>query len=65
MRPMTQDYYGIPAERVVGTGMGLEYDADDNVLRSRFARSTSGERGLGQASEAQRKPMCDMPVSSA
>ncbi|MDR7183975.1 phosphoserine phosphatase [Microbacterium trichothecenolyticum] len=33
MRPMTQDYYGIPAERVVGTGMGLEYDADDNVLR--------------------------------
>ncbi|MDQ7877198.1 HAD family hydrolase [Microbacterium sp. QXD-8] len=33
MRPMTQDYYGIPAERVVGTGMGLEYDADDNVVR--------------------------------
>ncbi|HEY9308254.1 MAG TPA: HAD family hydrolase [Microbacterium sp.] len=33
MRPMTQDYYGIPADRVVGTGMGLEYDADDNVVR--------------------------------
>lgn len=33
MRPMTHDYYGIPAERVVGTGMGLEYDADDNVVR--------------------------------
>jgi len=33
MRPMTRDYYGIPAERVVGTGMGLEYDADDNVVR--------------------------------
>ncbi len=33
MRPMTQDYYGIPAERVVGTGMGLEYDAADNVVR--------------------------------
>ncbi|WP_349425577.1 HAD family hydrolase [Microbacterium sp. LWS13-1.2] len=33
MRPMTQDYYGIPAERVVGTGMGLEYDGDDNVVR--------------------------------
>jgi phosphoserine phosphatase len=33
MRPMTQDYYGIPAQRVVGTGMGLQYDADDNVVR--------------------------------
>lgn len=33
MRPMTQEYYGIPAQRVIGTGMGLEYDATDNVVR--------------------------------
>ena len=33
MRPMTQDYYGIPSQRVIGTAMGLEYDADDNVVR--------------------------------
>lgn len=33
MRPMTWDYYGIPPQRVIGTAMGLEYDADDNVVR--------------------------------
>ncbi|GAA1922764.1 HAD family hydrolase [Microbacterium aoyamense] len=33
MRPMTYDYYGIPAQRVIGTAMGLEYDADANVVR--------------------------------
>jgi len=33
MRPMTQDYYGIPTQRVIGTAMGLEYDADANVVR--------------------------------
>lgn len=33
MRPMTEAYYGIPAERVVGTGMGLTYDAEANVVR--------------------------------
>jgi len=33
MRPMTQDYYGIPTQRVIGTSMGLTYDADDNVVR--------------------------------
>lgn len=33
MRPMTQDYYGIPVQRVIGTGMSLEYDQDANVVR--------------------------------
>ena len=33
MRPMTEANYGIPAERVVGTGMGLTYDAEANVVR--------------------------------
>ncbi len=33
MRPMSQDYYGIPTQRVVGTGIGLEYDDADNVVR--------------------------------
>lgn len=33
MRPMTLDYYGIPTQRVIGTGMGLAYDPDDNVVR--------------------------------
>ncbi len=33
MRPVTMDYYGIPTQRVVGTGIGLEYDAEDNVVR--------------------------------
>jgi phosphoserine phosphatase len=33
MRPMTQDYYGIPVQRVIGTGMSLEYDEDANVVR--------------------------------
>jgi phosphoserine phosphatase len=33
MRPMTQDYYGIPTQRVIGTSMGLTYDEGDNVVR--------------------------------
>jgi len=33
MRPITDEYYGIPAERVVGTGLGLSYDAEANVVR--------------------------------
>ncbi|GAA5209945.1 HAD family hydrolase [Microbacterium kyungheense] len=33
MRPMTEANYGIPAERVVGTGMGLTYDAETNTVR--------------------------------
>ncbi len=33
MRPMSQDYYGIPPHRVIGTAMGMEYDADDNLVR--------------------------------
>ncbi len=33
MRPMTREYYGIPVQRVIGTSMGLEYDAEENVVR--------------------------------
>lgn len=33
MRPMTTQYYGIPVQRVIGTAMDLEYDADANVVR--------------------------------
>ncbi len=33
MRPMTQEYYGIPVQRVIGTGVGLEYDSAENVVR--------------------------------
>lgn len=33
MRPMTFDYYGIPAERVVGSAVGLSYDAESNEVR--------------------------------
>ena len=33
MRPMSQDYYSIPPHRVIGTAMGMEYDADDNLVR--------------------------------
>ena len=33
MRPMTEDYYGIPPERVVGSAAGLRYDADSNALK--------------------------------
>ncbi|MFB2596941.1 HAD family hydrolase [Herbiconiux sp. P17] len=33
MRPITQDYYGIPPERVIGSAVGLEYDADSNDVR--------------------------------
>ena len=33
MRPMTLEYYGVPSQRVIGTAMGLEYDAHDNVVR--------------------------------
>jgi hypothetical protein len=32
MRLIAQDYYGIPTQRVVGTGLGLEYDAEHNVV---------------------------------
>ena len=37
MRPMTQDYYGIPPERVIGSAFGLEY-RDREV---RYAQSLS------------------------
>lgn len=33
MRPITPDYYGIPPERVVGSALGLEYDAAANAVR--------------------------------
>ncbi|UUT35345.1 haloacid dehalogenase-like hydrolase [Microbacterium elymi] len=33
MRPVAQDYYGIPPQRVVGTAMDLEYDAEANLVR--------------------------------
>lgn len=33
MRPMAEAYYGIPVQRVIGTAMGLEYDAEANVVR--------------------------------
>ena len=33
MRPITDDYYGIPAERVVGTAVGLDYDEESNDVR--------------------------------
>ncbi|QIK63336.1 haloacid dehalogenase-like hydrolase [Leucobacter viscericola] len=39
MRPMTQDFYGIPPERVIGSAYGLEYDADTNDVR--YANSFS------------------------
>ncbi|WP_154792676.1 haloacid dehalogenase-like hydrolase [Occultella kanbiaonis] len=37
MRLIAQDYYGIPTQRVVGTGLGLEYDAEHNVVRYKSA----------------------------
>jgi hypothetical protein len=33
MRPMTVDYYGIPPERVIGSAIGLRYDANTNDVR--------------------------------
>ncbi|WP_448256538.1 HAD family hydrolase [Microbacterium aurum] len=33
MRPMTEEYYGIPTQRVIGTGMGLAYDEETNDVR--------------------------------
>ncbi|WP_232333697.1 HAD family hydrolase [Agromyces laixinhei] len=33
MRPMTEEYYGIPPERVVGSALGLKYDADTNEVQ--------------------------------
>ena len=33
MRPMTEQYYGIPPERVVGSALGLAYDADAGEVR--------------------------------
>lgn len=33
MRAVTWDYYGVPRQRVIGTAMGLEYDAEANVVR--------------------------------
>ncbi|MFF2268596.1 HAD family hydrolase [Cellulosimicrobium cellulans] len=33
MRPMSLDYYGIPPERVVGSALGLTYDAGTNQVR--------------------------------
>ncbi|MET4156613.1 HAD family hydrolase [Agromyces sp. PvR057] len=33
MRPMTQEYYGIPPEHVVGSAMGLAYDEGSHEVR--------------------------------
>jgi phosphoserine phosphatase len=33
MRPMSEDYYGIPPERVVGSALGLKYDEDAGEVR--------------------------------
>lgn len=33
MRPMTEGYYGIPPERVVGSALGLSYDEDSAQVR--------------------------------
>lgn len=33
MRPITAEYYGIPPERVVGSAVGLSYDADSAEVR--------------------------------
>jgi phosphoglycolate phosphatase-like HAD superfamily hydrolase len=33
MRPMTQSYYGIPPEHVIGSALGLEYDEGANQVR--------------------------------
>jgi len=32
MRPMTEDFYGIPPERVVGSAFGLDYDVDSGKV---------------------------------
>lgn len=33
MRPMTQDYFGIPPERVIGSAVGMAYDGHANQVR--------------------------------
>ncbi|KQW04819.1 acid phosphatase [Leifsonia sp. Root4] len=33
MRPITGEYYGIPPERVIGSAVGLSYDADSAEVR--------------------------------
>ncbi len=33
MRPITTDLYGVPPQRVVGTAMGMSYDAEANLVR--------------------------------
>lgn len=33
MRPMTEDYYGIPPERVIGSALGLTYDGAANAVK--------------------------------
>jgi len=33
MRPMSEDYYGIPPERVIGSALGLRYDEEDAQVR--------------------------------
>jgi phosphoserine phosphatase len=33
MRPMSEDYYGIPPERVIGSALGLIYHEDDAEVR--------------------------------
>ena len=33
MRPMTEEYYGLPPERIVGSAYGLTYDASSHEVR--------------------------------
>ena len=33
MRPISAEYYGIPVDQVIGSAVGVSYDADANELR--------------------------------
>ncbi|GAB3393105.1 HAD family hydrolase [Humibacter soli] len=49
MRPMTEDYYGIPPERVVGSAYGLSYD--EEAAEVRYSAS------LGFLDDGEQKPL--------
>ena len=78
MRPFAEELYGIPPDRVIGSALGLDYQAsdDDTGTRCTSPRSTSsttGPRspyGSGAASDAGRSsravtPMATCPCSAS
>ena len=67
MRPITQDVYGIPRERVIGSTAALAYPATSAAARSRTSRrptiSTTAPRSRSGSGAAPAAGRCSRPAT--